>query len=80
VFCIWLVEQQAGNAGDQSQNIASTLIGDQVVVRSQGTVTLAGTQAAATGEDGTLLVLAQDIKDKEARPAKITKPNDNNHC
>jgi hypothetical protein len=51
-----------------------------VVVRLQGTVTLAGTQAAATGEDGTLLVLAQDIKDKEARPAKITKPNDNNHC
>jgi hypothetical protein len=25
-------------------------------------------------------VLAQDIKDKEARPAKITKSNDNNHC
>jgi len=35
-----------------------------VVVRSQSTVTLAATQAAATGEDGTLLVLAQDIKDK----------------
>jgi hypothetical protein len=51
-----------------------------VVVRSQGTVTLAATQAAGTGEDGTLLVLAQDIKDKEARPAKITKPNNNNHC
>jgi hypothetical protein len=74
------VEQQAGHAGDQTQNVASTLIGDQVVVRAQGTVTLAGTQAAATGEDGTLLVLAQDIKDKDVRPANITKSNDNNHC
>ena len=57
--------QQAGKAGDQTQNVASTLIGDQVVVRSQDTVTLAATQAAATGEEGTLLVLAKDIKDKE---------------
>ena len=80
MFCICLVEQQVGNAGDQSQNVASTLIGDQVVVRSQGTVTLAAAQAAATGEVGTLLVQAQDIKDKEVHPANITKSNDNNHC
>lgn len=57
--------EQAGKAGDQTQNVVSTLIGDQVVVRSQDTVTLASTQAAAIGEEGALLLLAKDIKDKD---------------